>query len=136
RLKDLMDVRRRESEAEWESAGRRLLSVLVKTTDMLVCAEHLGDVPRCVPRVLEGLGILGLRIVRWAREYEKTPAGQQAPFIPPSRYPLLSVCTPSVHDTSTIRGWWEQDPVERDLFFRSLGEDGVCPPRMTPSLLE
>ena len=52
-----------------------LLSVLQEATDMLVCAEDLGDVPRCVPRVLDGLGILGLRIVRWAREYETTPPG-------------------------------------------------------------
>jgi 4-alpha-glucanotransferase len=136
KLKELADRRRQESEAEWESAGRRLLSVLQGATDMLVCAEDLGDVPRCVPRVLEDLGILGLRIVRWAREYERTPAGQQAPFIPPSQYPPLSVCTPSVHDTSTIRGWWEEDPVERELFFRSLGETGPCPPRMTLPLLE
>ena len=64
-----------------------LLSEIQGSTDMLVCAEDLGDVPRCVPRVLQGLGILGLRIVRWAREYEKTPPGQQAPFTPPSRYP-------------------------------------------------
>jgi 4-alpha-glucanotransferase len=136
KLKDLVGRRRRESEEDWEKTGRRLLSVLKSATDMLVCAEDLGDVPRCVPRVLEGLGILGLRIVRWAREYEKTPPGQQAPFTPPSRYPLLSVCTPSVHDTSTIRGWWEEDPVERELFFRSMGENGACPPRMTMPLLE
>jgi 4-alpha-glucanotransferase len=41
-----------------------------------------------------------------------------------------------VHDTSTIRGWWEEDPVERETFFRSLGESGVCPAHMTPLLLE
>jgi len=136
KLKDLAARRRQESEEGWEKTGRQLLSVLKNATDMLVCAEDLGDVPRCVPRVLEDLGILGLRIVRWAREYEKTPPEQQAPFIPPSRYPLLSVCTPSVHDTSTIRGWWEEDPVERETFFRSLGESGVCPAHMTPLLLE
>jgi 4-alpha-glucanotransferase len=113
-----------------------LLSVIKGATDMLVCAEDLGDVPRCVPRVLDGLNILGLRIVRWAREYEKTPPGQAAAFTPPSLYPLLSVCTPSVHDTSTIRGWWEEDLVERELFFRSLGENGPCPAHMTTGLLE
>ena len=106
------------------------------STDMLACAEDLGDVPRCVPRVLARLGILGLKIVRWAREYENTPAGQQAPFILPSRYPLLSVCTPSVHDTSTIRGWWEEDPVEREAFYRIMGEKGACPRRMTQPLLQ
>jgi 4-alpha-glucanotransferase len=136
RLTDLVRQCRRESEEGWETTGRQLLAVLQKATDMLVCAEDLGDVPRCVPRVLDKLGILGLRIVRWAREYEKTPPGQQAPFIPPSRYPLLSVCTPSVHDTSTVRGWWEEDAAERELFFRALGGQGACPPRVTMALLE
>lgn len=136
KLKDLVGRRRRESEEAWERTGRMLLSVMKGATDMLVCAEDLGDVPRCVPRVLDGLAILGLRIVRWAREYEKAPPGQQAPFTPPSRYPQLSVCTPSVHDTSTIRGWWEEDPVERELFFRSLGESGACPTHMTARLLQ
>jgi 4-alpha-glucanotransferase len=41
-----------------------------------------------------------------------------------------------VHDTSTIRGWWEEDAEERELFFRSLGEKGACPSRMTRDLLE
>ena len=136
KLKDLVLRRRQESEEGWEHSGRMLLSEIQGSTDMLVCAEDLGDVPRCVPRVLQGLGILGLRIVRWAREYEKTPPGQQAAFTPPSRYPLLSVCTPSVHDTSTVRGWWEEDPAERELFFRSLGENGACPAHMTVALLE
>jgi 4-alpha-glucanotransferase len=135
-LKNLVAQRRRQSEEGWERTGRELLSVLVGATDMLVCAEDLGDVPRCVPRVLDGLGILGLRIVRWAREYEKTTPGRPAPFIPPARYPQLSVCTPSVHDTSTVRGWWEEDLEDREHFFRSLGEKGVCPPRMTPGLLD
>jgi len=135
-LKDLVAKRRQESEEGWERTGRTLLSEVQDSTDMLVCAEDLGDVPRCVPRVLQDLGILGLRIVRWAREYEKTPPGQQAPFTPPSRYSLLSVCTPSVHDTTTVRGWWEEDPAERELFFRSMGESGTCPLHVTVPLLE
>ncbi len=110
--------------------------MLQSGTDMLVCAEDLGDVPRCVPRVLAGLGILGLRIVRWSREYETTPAGSPAPFIPPERFPRLSVCTPSVHDTSTLRGWWEEDKAERELFHASLGISDPCPDRMTRDLLE
>jgi 4-alpha-glucanotransferase len=136
KLHALIDRRRRESEEVWESRGHELLSILRGATDMLVCAEDLGDVPRCVPRVLAELGILGLRIVRWSREYEQTGPGELAAFIAPARYPPLTVCTPSVHDTSTIRGWWEEDAAERELFFRSLGEKGACPPHMTARLLE
>jgi 4-alpha-glucanotransferase len=135
-LRDLAGKRRAQSEEGWESGGKALLTMIKASTDMLVCAEDLGDVPQCVPRVLDELGILGLRIVRWAREYHDTSAGQPAPFTPPERYPLLSVCTPSVHDTSTVRGWWEEDLSERELFFRSMGGTGPCPPRMTLPLLQ
>ena len=97
RLGNLVGQRRRESEEGWESMGRRLLSVLQGATDMLVCAEDLGDVPRCVPRVLDGLGILGLRIVRWAREYETTPpAGRRHSSRPPA-----TRCSPSARRRST-----------------------------------
>ncbi len=133
-LDALLSRRRSESEQGWESRGRQLLSMLRDTTDMLVCAEDLGDVPDCVPRVLADLGILGLRILRWSREYKKTAPGKPAAFIPTKAYPHLSVCTPSVHDTSTLRGWWEEDPVERETYFRSVGEDGPCPARMTGDL--
>jgi 4-alpha-glucanotransferase len=134
RLADIVVRRRAESEQAWEAGGRELLDTLRRSTDMLVCAEDLGDVPRCVPRVLAALGILGLRIVRWSRAYAETPPGSAAPFVPPARYPFLSVCTPSVHDTTTIRGWWEEEG-DRELFFRSLGEPGPCPPHMTARLL-
>jgi 4-alpha-glucanotransferase len=135
-LRRLAGQRRRESEEDWERRGRDLLRMLQSATDMLVCAEDLGDVPRCVPRVLAELGILGLRIERWSREYDAAPPGSPAPFIPPSRLPRLSVCTPSVHDTSTLRGWWEEDRAERELYHGSLATEGSCPERMTRELLE
>ncbi len=134
-LRDLLGRRRAESEADWEKRGKHLLSILQSCTDMLVCAEDLGDVPRCVPRVLGELGILGLRILRWSRAYDQVGPGEPAPFIAPSEYPRLSVCTPSVHDTSTVRGWWREDPGERELFYRALGERGPCPAAMSATLL-
>jgi 4-alpha-glucanotransferase len=90
----------------WEEQGRRLLTFMKDTTGMLVCAEDLGSIPDGVPRVLGELGILGLRIVRWARRWNES--GQ--PYIPVTDYPELSVCTPSVHDTSTLRQWWTEEP--------------------------
>jgi len=135
-LKELLSRRRGESERIWESRGRSLLSMLRDTTDMLVCAEDLGDVPIVVPKVLADLEILGLRILRWSREYGKAAPGTPAPFVPPASYPRLSVCTPSVHDTSTLRGWWEEDREERETYYRFLGEPGACPPKMTRGLQE
>lgn len=87
----------------WLEQGRRLLGMLKAESAMLPCAEDLGSIPPGVPEELERLGMLGLRIPRWTRHWERP--GQ--PYLRPDEYPELSVCTPSVHDTSTLRGWWE-----------------------------
>jgi 4-alpha-glucanotransferase len=101
----LLDKRRIRSEKIWEAQGRKLLSILVESSQMLPCAEDLGAVPACVPKVLGKLKILGLRVVRWFREWDKN--GQ--PYISFGEYPELSVCTPAVHDSSTVRQWWETE---------------------------
>lgn len=46
----------------------------------------------------------------------------------PAEYPYMTVSTPSVHDTSTIRGWWEEDKASTQRFYNQiLGEFGVAP---------
>jgi 4-alpha-glucanotransferase len=104
-LEALLEKRSKKSEKIWAQHGTKLLSVLVESSDMLPCAEDLGAVPACVPRVLAKLKILGLRVIRWHRRWDKE--GQ--PYVPFDEYPQLSVCTPSVHDSSTIREWWENE---------------------------
>ena len=94
-----------ESEKKWEAEGKKLLSVLKESSSMLPCAEDLGAVPACVPRVLTKLKILGLRVVRWTHEW----AADGQPPVPFYEYPELSVCTPAVHDSSTVREWWERE---------------------------
>ncbi len=89
------------SETLWEETGRELLEIMKGDGSMLVCAEDLGAIPACVPGVLEELGILGLKITRWARKWDEP--GQ--PYIPFSEYPELSVSSSSVHDSTTLRGW-------------------------------
>ena len=104
-LEALLEKRRRKSEKIWALQGMKLLSVLIESSSMLPCAEDLGAVPACVPKTLSKLKILGLRVVRWFREWDKN--GQ--PYIPFEKYPSLSVCTPAVHDSSTVREWWERE---------------------------
>jgi len=104
-LEDLLEKRRIKSEKIWEAQGKKLLSVLVESSGMLPCAEDLGAVPYCVPKVLTKLKILGLRVVRWHRDWGR--GGQ--PYVPFEDYPQLSVCTPAVHDSSTVREWWERE---------------------------
>lgn len=126
RFEELIGRRRSESERIWEEQGRRLLSVLVQTTPMLACAEDLGAVPDCVPRTLQDLGVLGLRVLRWARKWGEP--GE--PYIPLDSYPELSVCTPAVHDSSTVREWWERE-ADRDAF-RSFVGDRTIPDSYGP----
>jgi len=104
-LEELLAKRQQRSERVWAQQGLKLLSVLVQSSTMLPCAEDLGAVPACVPKVLNKLKILGLRVTRWHREWDK--GGQ--PYVPFENYPQLSVCTPAVHDSSTVRQWWEQE---------------------------
>jgi 4-alpha-glucanotransferase len=110
-IEALLEKRRIKSEKTWAATGKKLLSVLLESSSMLPCAEDLGAVPDCVPRVLSKLKILGLRVTRWFREWDKE--GQ--PFIPFDEYPSLSVCTASVHDSSTIREWWEKEADQRQF---------------------
>jgi 4-alpha-glucanotransferase len=105
RLGALFNAKSAEAESVWEKRGRELLAMLKTASPMLPCAEDLGAVPDCVPKVLADLGMPGLRVPRWMRYWDE--AGQ--PFKPLRSYPALSVCTPSVHDTSTLRGWWEEE---------------------------
>ena len=123
-IRDVFD----KAQKEWEDQGRRLLKFMKETTSMLVCAEDLGAIPDCVPPVLKEMGILSLKICRWARDWNA--AGQ--PYLPVADYPELSVCTPSVHDTSTLRQWWTEEKDHRG-FFTALGLDPQTDGPYTPA---
>jgi 4-alpha-glucanotransferase len=115
-MEALIEKHRIKSEKAWAAQGRKLLSILVESSPMLPCAEDLGAVPECVPKTLFKLKILGLRVIRWFRVWDKN--GQ--PYIPFDEYPALSVCTPSVHDSSTVREWWEKE-VNQQQFSGFIG---------------
>ncbi len=132
KLESLIARKRSEAEELWAATGRRLLGALSSFTGMQSCAEDLGAVPDCVPAVLGELGMPGLRVLRWTRRWDEP--GQ--PFIPVSDYPGLSVACPSVHDSSSLREWWESE-ADRDAVWRAataaLGRDlGSCPDRLGP----
>jgi 4-alpha-glucanotransferase len=105
-----------ESEKIWEKEGGHLLTVISNASSMLPCAEDLGTVPACVPKVLKKLNIPGLRVVRWEREWDEE--GQ--PYIQFGKYDELSVCTSSVHDSSTLREWWDKE-ADQDVFANFIG---------------
>jgi 4-alpha-glucanotransferase len=105
----------------WRKEAMHKLPALKRATDMLVFGEDLGMVPRCVPEVMRQLGILSLEIQRMP----KNPARE---FFHPGEAPYLSVVTPSTHDMSTIRGWWEEDREATQRFFnREMEQWGEAP---------
>jgi 4-alpha-glucanotransferase len=129
-IRALVERYHHASETVWEAQGRELLGMIAQATDMLICAEDLGTVPACVPQVLASLDILCLRIERWTRKY--TEPG--APYIDVAQYPRLSVCTPSVHDTSPLRHWWREPECDKAVYARLLDLDGAPPAELTPEL--
>ena len=114
----------------WLREAMQKLPALKRVTNMLVCGEDLGLVPACVPGLMRDLGFLSLEIQRMP----KTP-GQK--FSRPADAPYLSVVTPSTHDMSTIRGWWEEDGELTQKFFNhELGLPGEAPREAGPEIVE
>ena len=110
----------------WKKQAMWLLPAIMNATDMLICGEDLGMVPDCVPSVMRDLGILSLEI-------QRMPKDPRVEFAHPSDAPYLSVCSTSTHDMSTLRGWWEEDRLHSERFFRLvMGQKGDFPFYMEP----
>ena len=117
----------------WKKEAMHKLPSLKRSTNMLVCGEDLGMVPECVPDVMRHLGMLSLEIQRMPKDPKKE-------FFHPADAPYMSVVTPSTHDMSTIRGWWEEDPAKTQHFYTNmLGHYGAspffCEPRINREIL-
>jgi 4-alpha-glucanotransferase len=121
-LKDLyVNYFYRRQDNFWREEAMKKLPQLKSSTNMLVCGEDLGMVPDCVPDVMKQLGILSLEIQRMPKDPTKE-------FFHPADAPYLSVVTPSTHDMSTIRGWWEEDRMRTQRFYNyQLGQWGDAP---------
>lgn len=122
KLKDLyVNYFFRRQDDFWKREAMNKLPHLKRTTNMLVCGEDLGMVPDCVPDVMAQLGVLSLEI-------QRMPKDPKREFFHPADAPYLSVVTPSTHDMSTIRGWWEEDGAKTQRFFNNmLGHYGASP---------
>ena len=121
-LKELyVDYFYRRQDNLWKLEALQKLPALRRVTNMLICGEDLGLVPNCVPDIMQQLGLLSLEI-------QRMPKGDQGEFFHPANAPYLSVVTPSTHDMSTIRGWWEEDREKTQRFFNTqLGQWGSAP---------
>ena len=110
-----------KQEELWKSNALDILPSLKYASNMLVCGEDLGMVPRVVNEVMHDLGILSLEVQRMPKDSSKE-------FFHPADAPYLSVVTTSTHDTSTLRSWWEEDYNRSQRFYNhTLGDYGVAP---------
>ncbi len=111
----------RRQDAYWYQSGMEKLPALKRATNMLICGEDLGMMTPCVTSVMNELSILSL-------EVQRAPKSDKIEFFHPADAPYLSVVTPSTHDMSTIRGWWEEDRGVTQRFYNSqLGHLGEAP---------
>ena len=105
----------------WKQEALQKLPALKRSTNMLICGEDLGMVPHCVPEVMKQTGILSLEI-------QRMPKDPSVEFFHPRTAPYLSVVTPSTHDMSTVREWWEEDKEVTQRFFNFImGRYGKAP---------
>jgi len=122
RLRELyVDYFFRRQDEHWKHEAMEKLPALKRASDMLICGEDLGLVPDCVPDVMRQLGFLSLEI-------QRMPKNPHTEFFHPNEAPYLSVVTPSTHDMSTVRGWWEEERSKTQRFFNAeLGQYGEAP---------
>ncbi len=105
----------------WKIEAMQKLPGLKRATNMLICGEDLGLVPHSVPDVMKHLGILSLEIQRMPKAVRKQ-------FFHPAEAPYLSVVTPSTHDMSTVRSWWEEDRTNTQKFYNNeMSQPGEAP---------
>lgn len=109
-------------EKKWEAHGRKILSVILNSTRMLILAEDLGIIPKACPKALEEFGIPGNDVQRWVKDWKV-----KHDFLNPQDYRLLSVAMLSTHDTTNWPAWWENEAgtVDAELFRRRCAERNI-----------
>ena len=102
--------------AEWKRLGTEIVTMMLNATSMLPLAEDLGDVPDLVRQSMHDLGVPGLKVLRWERNWHTDQS-----FLPPESFSPESVTTVSTHDSSTLKGWWKEDATASQQLARDYG---------------
>ena len=111
-----------KDEHHWGAHGSKLISVMLEATDMLLCAEDLGVIPKACTETLSNLGIPGNDVQRWVKDWN-----HRHDFLSASEYRGLSVAMLSTHDTTNWPAWWENEAgtVDEGQFVRRCFERGI-----------
>jgi 4-alpha-glucanotransferase len=109
-------------ENKWEAHGKDILSVMLASTGMLICAEDLGVIPPVCTKTLGEFGIPGNDVQRWMKDWKV-----RHDFLGPEDYRLFSVSMLSTHDTTNWPAWWENEAgtVDEGLFVRKCRDRGI-----------
>ena len=105
-LGKIFDKNALKQEKEWKKQAQKIFSALKNESEMTACGEDLGVVIPCMEEVLDEFEILGLKVTRWCKNWDKP----EQPFSDIHDFRRLSVVTPSVHDSSTLREWYDAEP--------------------------
>lgn len=108
-----------KDEKEWGSHGRKILTAMLDNTDMLLCAEDLGVIPKVCTDTIKEFGIPGNDVGRWVKDWKV-----KHDFLGPEEYRELSVAMLSTHDTTNWPAWWENEAgtIDEELFRRRCAE--------------
>jgi 4-alpha-glucanotransferase len=120
-------------EYQWHQHGRKILSVLVQNTQMLLCAEDLGVIPKCCTDTLLEFGIPGNDVERWVKDWNV-----RHDFLAPEQYRQLAVAMLSTHDTTNWLAWWQYEAgtVDEGLFMRKCAERKIDFARVSQKLFD
>ncbi len=116
KLLTLFEQSWKKQNAEQEKQARTIFSSIIPFSKMIPCGENLGAYPPSLPSVMKDFGILSLNVVRWTRKWHE----KYQPFVPLDLHEKRSVVTTSVHDSSTIRAWWENEKESVRAFVRDF----------------
>ena len=129
-LQDLFSESAKKQEKLWQKQAEKLFYALKSESDMVACGEDLGVNIACMEEVLDEFGILGLKVFRWCREWDKP----YQPYIDIRTYRPLSVATTSVHDSSTLRERYESEmkhcpfdshSLHEEIFFGAIPDEPI-----------
>ena len=120
-------------ESTWEEHGKKLLSVMLESTDMLLSAEDLGMIPKACPETLKEFGIPGNDVQRWTKDWET-----RHDFLSPEEYRLTAISMLSTHDTTNWPDWWENEAgtIDEALFIRKCAERSIDYEIVKPKLFD
>ena len=122
KLEELFSQINSKNEKLWKKQADEIFTAITEGIKMIPCGEDLGVSIDCVPKTMLEHNILGLRVVRWCRQWSEK--GQ--PYLPFDDYTPLSITTTSVHDSSTIRQWFNEEIETRSLQNNQTEKEEIC----------